>query len=82
MSRRELDEFHRTLGRFASFIRRAVWVETLDIRRTADGAVLVTATWNGGTFEKVYEVTELSRVCRVRRGIISDLLEARQPLKD
>lgn len=82
-------QVNRQLQKFASWIKRAVCVDSLDIDYSLDGKVVVTAEWQGtrslprpGCFAKVYDLDEVTRSCRLRRMIISDILEAREPLKD
>ncbi len=76
-------KFVEQLNRFAGYIRKAVWVDTLTISSPAPGTLRVEATWKEeGAFVKDYDVAELPRMCRMRRGIIADLLDARNPLGD
>jgi len=84
MSDRERDaKFVEQLNRFADYIQKAVWVDTLTITQAEAGAIRVEATWKEkGHFVKDYPIATLPRMCRTRRGIIADLLAAREPLKD
>ena len=74
--------FVARLQRFSAYIQKAVWVDTLSITAPAPGQLRVEASWKEGHFVKDYEVACLPRLCRTRRGIISDLLDARKPLED